>query len=225
MTRILAPPERRHRLILRPKLQTPSHTISPLSMPDRMKGNSQFAVHRVPAEDGRLVARPCKRRDGHGNGNVDSDLAGFDVAFKVSRGGAVVGKDGGAVPVWRAKVRRKILKTRRERRTLVAVDQIDGFLQRVNVDPGQNRSKDLDPARPPSALPAGIPPRDDSRMTAHALPRLQQRRPHPVALWVSLDLGAAPVKEDLAAFLFARGNELFNLGLCLRGNHGAATKS
>jgi hypothetical protein len=45
---------------------------------------------------------------------------------------------------------------------------------------------------------------------------LEQRRPNPVPVGVSLDRGAASVEENLAAFLFTRGNELFNLGLGLR---------
>lgn len=53
----------------------------------------------MPTEDGRLVPAPRKRGHGHGDRDVDSDLAGFDVSFKVSCGGAVVGEDGCAVAV------------------------------------------------------------------------------------------------------------------------------
>jgi hypothetical protein len=62
----------------------------------------------------------------------------------------------------------------------------------------------------------------DSLVTSHSLLGLQQRRPDPIAVRVSLDLGSAPVEEDLAAFLLTRRDELFDFGLCLRRDDGTA---
>lgn len=98
MAGILAPPERRHRLILGPEFQAPAHFIS-IHLTQRKGGDSQLAIQRMSAQYRPFIARPRKRRHGDGNRDVDSDLSGLDVTFKVSCGGAVVGENGGAVAV------------------------------------------------------------------------------------------------------------------------------
>jgi hypothetical protein len=54
----------------------------------------------MSTQHGPLVSRPRERGNGDGNGNIDSDLTGFDVAFKVAGCGAVVGEDGGTISVY-----------------------------------------------------------------------------------------------------------------------------
>jgi hypothetical protein len=100
----------------------------------------------MSTQHGPLVSGPRECGNGDGNGNVDANLAGFDVAFKVAGCGAVVGEDGGTVSVYAVVRISGGYEDGEEGRTFVTVDEVDGFLQRLDVDPGQNRSKDLDSA-------------------------------------------------------------------------------
>lgn len=100
MARILAPPERCHGLILGPEFQSPIPANQHSRPSKRKEKDSQLSVQRMSAQNGRLVPGPCECGYRDGDGNVDSDLAGFDVAFKVAGCSAVVGEDGGTVSVY-----------------------------------------------------------------------------------------------------------------------------
>jgi hypothetical protein len=145
MARILAPPERGDRLILSPEFQTAIIARQRLRLTKRKERNSQLSIQRMSTQHGPLVSRPSERGNGDGNGNIDSDLAGFNVAFKVACCSAVVGEDGGTVTICRGVMVSGGSEEEREGPTFVTVNKIDGFLQRLDVDPSQNRPKDFDP--------------------------------------------------------------------------------
>jgi hypothetical protein len=83
MRRILTPPQTRHRLLLRVKLQ------------------AGLAIKRARAAASNALLVPGKREHGqrHGNGHVDAQLPGFDVLLEPRRRGPRGGEDGGAVAV------------------------------------------------------------------------------------------------------------------------------
>jgi hypothetical protein len=144
MARIFAPPERGDSLVLSPEFQSPMITRQrPLNQ--RKRKDSQLAIQRMSTQHGPLVSGPRECGNGDGNGNVDANLAGFDVAFKVAGCGAVVGEDGGTVSVYAVVRISGGYEDGEEGRTFVTVDEVDGFLQRLDVDPSQNRPKDFDP--------------------------------------------------------------------------------
>lgn len=80
---ILCPPETRHRLRLRVK-------VDPALAIERI---------RAPARNALLVPREAEHGQGDGDRGVDADLARFDLLLEPGGGGAGAGEDGDAVAV------------------------------------------------------------------------------------------------------------------------------
>ncbi|KUI56600.1 hypothetical protein VP1G_10870 [Cytospora mali] len=108
---------------------------------------------RLPVEGARaapgdrpFVPREAEHGQRHGNGHVDADLAGLDVAPEGLGRAAGAREDGDAVAV------------------LVGVDQLDGVVQRLHVEAHQRRPEDL--------LLVALHPRRDVRddRRAHPVP-------------------------------------------------------
>lgn len=106
---ILAPPQTRHSLSLRVKVQTG------LSVESARAATSNTFLVSGKGEHGE------RDRDGY----IDSDLAGLDVALEAGGGCARVGEDGYAVAVF------------------VAVDQVDGVFEGVDIDGDEDWAEDL----------------------------------------------------------------------------------
>lgn len=107
--RILGLPQASHSLLLGIELQT------------------RLAVESVgtAAGDTLLVTGEGEHGQWHGNGHVDTQLAGLNVLLEARRGGAGAGEDGGAVAV------------------LVGVDQVDGVVEGFDVQTDEDGSEDL----------------------------------------------------------------------------------
>jgi hypothetical protein len=82
------------------------------SLPLRVEAQSIFPVEiaRSGTRHALLVPREAEHRQRDGDGDVDPQLAGFDLLLEAGGGGAGFGEDGGAVAVF------------------VCVDQVDGFV-------------------------------------------------------------------------------------------------
>lgn len=168
--RILAPPQRRHRLVLRPELEAPVVRSRREGKPTcSARSNSQLAVKRVAAEHGAFVAGPGELRGGRGS----AVAAALDTRRRhtIGRGTGI----GTLTPIWPAWIVRSNTRAvapdwvkmaaplpsavwehqssatfkkacpAPPRLTLVPVDQVDSLGQRVDVDDGQHRSEDLSP--------------------------------------------------------------------------------
>lgn len=72
--------------------------------------DGSLSVEVGSAEEAVLVASEGKHRQGHGDGQVDADLASLDFVLELPGGVAILGKDGGSVSV------------------VVVVDQVYGLL-------------------------------------------------------------------------------------------------
>lgn len=93
----------------------------------RVKLQSRLPIKRVRASARHtlLVAREAEHRQGHRDGHVDANLPSFDLFLETRRGGAGRGEDGGAVAVF------------------VGVDELDGFIQRVDVKAYEDGAEDF----------------------------------------------------------------------------------
>lgn len=107
--RILRLPQTRHRLPLR---------VEPQSV-------FTVEVRGTSASHGLLVASKAEHRQGHRDGNIDAQLACFDLFLEETGGGAGAGEDRGAVAVG------------------VGVDEVDGFVGGVDVQADKDRAEDL----------------------------------------------------------------------------------
>lgn len=109
MRSILTTPQTRHRLLLRIELHT------------------GFSVKGACATTGNtlLISSERKHGQGHRDGNVDTQLAGFDVLLESGGGGAGGGEDGGAVAVF------------------VCVCECDGVVEGVDVEADQDGAEDF----------------------------------------------------------------------------------
>ena len=72
-----------------------------------------------------LISGERKHGQGHGDGHVDTQLAGFDVLLESGGGGAGGGEDGGAVAVF------------------VCVCECDGVVEGVDVEADQDGAEDF----------------------------------------------------------------------------------
>lgn len=106
---ILAPPQTRHSLGLRVKVQT---------------GLSVESA-RAATSNTLLVSGERKHGERHGDGYVNTNLAGLDVALEAGGGCARVGEDGYTVAVF------------------VAIDQVDGVFEGVDVDGDEDGAEDF----------------------------------------------------------------------------------
>jgi hypothetical protein len=95
---------RRNRILRAPKARN--------SLPLRVEAQTIFPVEiaRPRTRHALLVPREAEHGQRDGDGDVDPQLAGFDLLLEAGGGGAGFGEDGGAVAVF------------------VCVDQVDGFV-------------------------------------------------------------------------------------------------
>lgn len=77
------------------------------------------------AGDTLLVTGEGEHGQWHGDGDVDTQLAGLDVLLEAGGGGAGAGEDGGAVAV------------------LVGVDHVDGVVEGLDVQADEDGAEDL----------------------------------------------------------------------------------
>lgn len=106
---ILALPKTRHRLRL------------------RIKPNTRFPIKRIrpSARHTLLIAREAEHGQWNRDGDIDADLAGFDVLLEARGGAAGAGEDGDTVAVF------------------VCVDEGDGFVDGGDVDADEDRAEDF----------------------------------------------------------------------------------
>lgn len=88
---------------------------------------ARLAVESVgtAASNALLVSGKGEHRERHGDGDVDTNLAGFNVLLETGGSGAGAGEDGGAVAVF------------------ILVDQVDGVVQSVDGETDQDGAEDL----------------------------------------------------------------------------------
>lgn len=181
-------PMRRHSHIrlLADGIRTSPHTRHRLQL--SVKVDTRLAVERAhtAARDTLLVAGEGEHGERHGDGHVDTDLAGLDPPAEGLGCGAGAGEDGDTVAI------------------LVRVDEVDGLVERVDVEADQDGAEDLLPV----AAHGGGHVGDDGGGD-------------PVAVGVLLGGEAAAVEEDLGAFFFGRGDEGLDALLGVRGDHGS----
>lgn len=138
------------------------------------------------AGDGSLVASEAEHGEGDRDGHVNADLTGLDAAAEGLGRGAAAGEDGDAVTV------------------LVRVDEIDGLVERVNVETDEDGAEDLLAVALHVARHVG----DDGGRD-------------PVAVGVLGRLEAAAVKQDLGALLLGRRDQVLDPRLALGRDDGA----
>ncbi len=87
----------------------------------------RFAIERIDPAAGYALLIPGERMRGkrHGYRHVDANLAGLDLALETACGGAAAREDCDAVAV------------------LVVVDQLDGFVDGVDVQTHEDGTEDL----------------------------------------------------------------------------------
>lgn len=93
----------------------------------RIEVQARLAVEsvRTTARHRLLITREAEHGQWDRDGNVDADLTGLDLFLELAGGGARRGEDGGAVTV------------------LVLVDELDCFVQAVDVQADEDRAEDL----------------------------------------------------------------------------------
>ena len=188
---------RRNRILRAPKARN--------SLPLRVEAQSIFPVEiaRPCPRHTLLVAREAEHGQRDGDGDVDPQLAGFDLLLEAGGGGAGFGEDGGAVAVF------------------VGVDQVDGFVGCFDVEAHEDGAEDLFRV----AFHVGFYVGDYGWGDLGGLLVLvlllcdgKKDDSYPVAVWILLRLVATTIQQDIRTLINGALDQRFNTLLALRAD-------